>query len=689
MAGIQGTLTADFSSFSTAVENAVVQLRGFEASTNKVESAMTRMTDNFSGRKVITEATLMLQAVENVGGVSHLTEAELAKVSATAGEAAAKLRAMGQDVPPGMQKIADAAKDVGTSASSSTGLLGGMERQLLSMFSIGAVVAFGREVLAAGDTIQKMADQTGLGIDEVQKLQFVAGQSGTSIESLIGAVQNLQVRLGDDNTGAAGAMAKLGIHADAFNKLGTYDQMTTLAAAVQGIQSPTEQASVAAALFGKTWKEILPAIKSGMKELGDEAPIMADSTVKSLDRIGDAMKRSQQQAVAWGGGLVLAIEGAGFAVGDFLSTFDPSHWGVPTSAVLKLQGELNDPGGLTNAILAAEAAAKKLPPAMAALVPPGVPKDLDAIIAKSNGMKAGFDAAVEALKKWNAAVAEVTGSLTGWQETLDTIDGSVVEAIKVYLSAGASQEKLATMYQLTAEQIKAVSIALQEEASALASTADFEAAAGARRLEITRTMTAATNDLIIADLRRKEAEGQASDAFLAGALKDAQAQDAMQQGVTQTAATTTTAAGTIGSAFEQGFAKSAAAFDSFKGVVVAGTGAMAAGLQAVADGGAAVQQRVDMLDAQRARGGFFIDTGGAPPPVQTRAGGGPVTGGSSYLVGERGPELFTPASSGSISPNGGGVSVVNHIYVNGTAADVARQVASEILKTVQQGAQLS
>jgi hypothetical protein len=58
------------------------------------------------------------------------------------------------------------------------------------------------------------------------------------------------------------------------------------------------------------------------------------------------------------------------------------------------------------------------------------------------------------------------------------------------------------------------------------------------------------------------------------------------------------------------------------------------------------------------------------------------------MVGERGPELFTPGSSGVISPNGGGVTVTNHIYVNGTAADVAKQVAAEILRTVKQGTKL-
>jgi hypothetical protein len=50
----------------------------------------------------------------------------------------------------------------------------------------------------------------------------------------------------------------------------------------------------------------------------------------------------------------------------------------------------------------------------------------------------------------------------------------------------------------------------------------------------------------------------------------------------------------------------------------------------------------------------------------TRASGGPVMGGGTYLVGERGPELFTPSSSGNITPNnalGGGANIT--VNVNG------------------------
>ncbi len=163
---------------------------------------------------------------------------------------------------------------------------------LAGMFTVTAVVGFAENILGAADSFKKMSQQAGISTDEAQRFNYIAGQTSVSVESLVGATQNLQLRLGDHNSGAVGALAKLGINAEAFNKLGTYEQMTSLSAAIQGIENPTEQASVAAALFGKTWKEILPAIKSGMKEVGDQAPIMADSAIESLDRVDDALKQA-------------------------------------------------------------------------------------------------------------------------------------------------------------------------------------------------------------------------------------------------------------------------------------------------------------------------------------------------------------------------------------------------------------
>jgi hypothetical protein len=71
----------------------------------------------------------------------------------------------------------------------------------------------------------------------------------------------------------------------------------------------------------------------------------------------------------------------------------------------------------------------------------------------------------------------------------------------------------------------------------------------------------------------------------------------------------------------------------------------------------------------------FQDFIGVPTGQQgifgARALGGPVTGGNSYLVGERGPEILTMSAgrNGSISPNGGsGVTIIMNGVIDGESA---------------------
>jgi len=76
-----------------------------------------------------------------------------------------------------------------------------------------------------------------------------------------------------------------------------------------------------------------------------------------------------------------------------------------------------------------------------------------------------------------------------------------------------------------------------------------------------------------------------------------------------------------------------------------------------------------------------VGTAFAGRALPMRAAGGPVMGGSPYIVGERGPELFVPGSSGSIVPNNrmGGVSIgnltVQYNAMNGGQADYEGFVA--------------
>jgi tape measure domain-containing protein len=74
-----------------------------------------------------------------------------------------------------------------------------------------------------------------------------------------------------------------------------------------------------------------------------------------------------------------------------------------------------------------------------------------------------------------------------------------------------------------------------------------------------------------------------------------------------------------------------------------------------------------------------------------RANGGTVSGGRSYLVGERGPELFTPGRTGSIAPNsamGGNSSIVVNVDATGSAvqgdAGEAKQLGDAIGVAIRQ-----
>ena len=84
--------------------------------------------------------------------------------------------------------------------------------------------------------------------------------------------------------------------------------------------------------------------------------------------------------------------------------------------------------------------------------------------------------------------------------------------------------------------------------------------------------------------------------------------------------------------------------------------------------------------------GAFMPREYSAPPVAPRAIGGPVSAGSPYLVGERGPELMIPSRSGTIIPNnklGGGGGVVVNQTINGSTG-VQQTVRAEIKQLMPQ-----
>jgi hypothetical protein len=107
----------------------------------------------------------------------------------------------------------------------------------------------------------------------------------------------------------------------------------------------------------------------------------------------------------------------------------------------------------------------------------------------------------------------------------------------------------------------------------------------------------------------------------------------------------------------------------------------------------ALKGLADGLDAARrayerfTNGGFNVNAPATDIPLKgPRAVGGPVSAMSSYMVGERGPELFTPGAGGFITPNnrlGGGSSTNINITVNAGMGANGAQLGQEIVSAIK------
>ncbi len=465
---------ADFSSFNDAVNKAEVQLKSFETGASKVEKALTRMTDSFSGRKIVSEATLTAKAIENIGGVSKLTANELQRVGAQAQEAIAKMKAIGVEVPAGVQKIADAAKNaegwfsrMGSALKTATGFLGGLGISV----GIGALVSAGRAALNYADSLVKLSDKTGISTTSLQKLQAVAQASGNSLEDISSAVNKFQKNITTGNSEALQAISKLGLSIDTLKKLSPDEQFFQIAKAIQSIKDPAEQTTLAMQLFGRSGAELLPTLKADVDKLKDSTFQMSESSVKALDDFGDRMSAFGTSAIN-----VLG-EVAGAAV-------------LAASKIIELSGSLpKDKGAAPGTELPTSGRnslddAKKQAAEFTGQITFMGKVVRESTIGIVQGFQAGSDAVDglhqsfedfrekelektnAALKAFNQTLRDVLLTSKGYTVVLDTLDGQVLEGVKFYRDRGVTLERLAEIYGLTKVQVEALGEAEKLEAQA-------------------------------------------------------------------------------------------------------------------------------------------------------------------------------------------------------------------------------
>jgi hypothetical protein len=173
-----------------------------------------------------------------------------------------------------------------------------LTKGFVAIAGIGGAVAGIKSMVEAGirygDTVTDMSRRTGLTIEKVQEIGYVAKQSGTSIESLQKAFKDIAIKAYDNNK----AFQVLGISVKDNNGIlkdtGTIFQETLIKLAE--IPNVTERAAIANKIFGKGTSEVMGIVGEGserIKELTEQTKkyglILDTNTIKSLHEASEKM----------------------------------------------------------------------------------------------------------------------------------------------------------------------------------------------------------------------------------------------------------------------------------------------------------------------------------------------------------------------------------------------------------------
>lgn len=260
---------------------------------------------------------------------------------------------IGGDAQRAVKSLQDVSKNLGGLGNSvnsflgqATGFLNWQTAAIAGATAVAASLAVAiKTQIDYADNMAKMSEKTGITVESLSKLAYVAGQSGTSVEILQKSMKFLNTSIYDASKGNATAIDKFkefGIQV--FNVDGTVKsaEQTLIAAADAYTKLDSEAAKTALAveLFGKAGIDLMPMLSegsAGIKALTDEAKNLGleidSKTAASAERFNDNLDK----LAAFGKGAVnVLVEELTPALDGFSNAVDNSNTSV-TSWTEKLR----------------------------------------------------------------------------------------------------------------------------------------------------------------------------------------------------------------------------------------------------------------------------------------------------------------------------------------------------------------
>jgi len=197
----------------------------------------------------------------------------------------------------------------------------GKKMAMLGTAVLAPLAASAKEFSSTGDQVAKMAKRTGLSVETLSELKFVASQTGTEFESLEMAFRKMQRSIYDAGRGLAtqtDALRDLGLTFKDLDGLSPERQFKLLADRFAQLPDPTKRAAIAMVLFGRTGTNLLPMFAAGARgiealqrvarslglTMSSEAAKQAEDFTDALDRLWKVIKMGVFEV---GGQLALSL----------------------------------------------------------------------------------------------------------------------------------------------------------------------------------------------------------------------------------------------------------------------------------------------------------------------------------------------------------------------------------------------
>lgn len=142
-------------------------------------------------------------------------------------------------------------------------------------------------------TLTDLSAKTGIGTTALQKLKFMAEQSGGSLEQVTSAITKMGTKLITGEAGTVNALKALGLAIDDVRRMQPDEAFARIGDKIAGIESPMQRAQLATELFGKSGADLLPMMTGHLEEMGQAAEdtglVLSEDVVAAGDEFGDTL----------------------------------------------------------------------------------------------------------------------------------------------------------------------------------------------------------------------------------------------------------------------------------------------------------------------------------------------------------------------------------------------------------------